>query len=354
MFTRLLDRHTWEVLDDGALLVVGDAISATGEFSALRQAHPEAVVVGDGSHVVLPGFVNSHHHIGLTTVQLGVPDLPLELWSNARVKLRIVDSYLDTLYSAFEMIASGVTTVQHLRGAHYGSAQDVHNAADAVVKAYEDIGMRVSMGMGVRDQNRMHQQMDDDAFVASLPEHIRPGVRQQLARFQVDLDNFFDVYRDMVRRYEGKPLVRVQLAPPNLHWMSDRSLTMHADAASRTGDLMHLHLDETQHQKEYARRRGGGSAIDYLARVGLLSPQLTLGHGVWLNERDVDRIAAEGVHVCHNCSSNFRLRSGIAPLNHFECKGVGVAIGIDEAGINDDRDMLQEMRLVLNVHRVPG
>jgi 5-methylthioadenosine/S-adenosylhomocysteine deaminase len=58
--------------------------------------------------------------------------------------------------------------------------------------------------------------------------------------------------------------------------------------------------------------------------------------------------------VCHNCSSNLRLRSGIAPLNVFEAHGIHTGIGIDEAGINDDRDMLQEMRLVLRAHRVPG
>jgi len=65
-------------------------------------------------------------------------------------------------------------------------------------------------------------------------------------------------------------------------------------------------------------------------------------------------MAEAGACVCHNCSSNFRLRSGIAALNHFEAKGINTAIGLDEAGINDDRDMLQEMRLVLRAHRVPG
>jgi len=64
-------------------------------------------------------------------------------------------------------------------------------------------------------------------------------------------------------------------------------------------------------------------------------------------------MAEAGACVCHNCSSNFRLRSGIAALNHFEAKGINTAIGLDEAGINDDRDMLQEMRLVLRAHRVP-
>jgi cytosine/adenosine deaminase-related metal-dependent hydrolase len=75
---------------------------------------------------------------------------------------------------------------------------------------------------------------------------------------------------------------------------------------------------------------------------------------VWLNQGDVELAAETGTCVCHNCSSNFRLRSGVAPLNAFDARGVNVAIGLDEAGINDDRDMLQEMRLVLRAHRVPG
>ena len=115
-----------------------------------------------------------------------------------------------------------------------------------------------------------------------------------------------------------------------------------------------MHLVETAYQKEYAQRRGGGTAVEYIDRFGLLGPQMTLGHGVWLNEADIDRLAATGTCVCHNCSSNFRLRSGVAALNVFEAKGINTAIGLDEAGINDDRDMLQEMRMVLRAHRVPG
>jgi 5-methylthioadenosine/S-adenosylhomocysteine deaminase len=115
-----------------------------------------------------------------------------------------------------------------------------------------------------------------------------------------------------------------------------------------------MHLLETAYQKEYAARRGGCSAVEYIDRFGLLGPQMTLGHGVWLTEKDIERLAETGTCVCHNCSSNFRLRSGVAALNRLEARGINTAIGIDEAGINDDRDMLQEMRMVLRAHRVPG
>ena len=148
--------------------------------------------------------------------------------------------------------------------------------------------------------------------------------------------------------------MQIQLAPANLHWCSDAALTKLAELSKRYNVPLHMHLVETAYQKEYARRRGGGTALEYIDRFGLLGPQMTLGHGVWLNETDIDRVAETGTCICHNCSSNFRLRSGVAALNVFEAKGINTAIGIDEAGINDDRDMLQEMRMVLRAHRVPG
>jgi len=88
--------------------------------------------------------------------------------------------------------------------------------------------------------------------------------------------------------------------------------------------------------------------------AGLLGPHCTPGHGVWLTEAEVERVAETGTRICHNCSSNLRLRSGVAALNRREKRGLRVAIGIDEAGLNDDRDMLLEMRLVQRQHCVPG
>ena len=170
----------------------------------------------------------------------------------------------------------------------------------------------------------------------------------------MSLEDNLDLFRNLHRSHNAKRRVRVQLAPANLHWCSDKALAAMAELSQSHDAPIHMHLVETAYQKEYARRRGGGTAVEYLDRFGLLGPNMTLGHGVWLNEKDIDRLAETGSCICHNCSSNFRLRSGVAPLNRFEARGINTAIGLDEAGINDDRDMLQELRLVLRAHRVPG
>ncbi len=349
----VIDRTACDEVASGALLIEGGKIASIGTFSDLVREYADARVIGTGREVVLPGFVNAHHHIGLTPVQMGSPDMPLELWFVTRMVMRNVDLYLDTLYSAFEMIASGVTTVQHLHSWVPGTPDEAAAKCDQVIRAYEDIGMRASYAYAIRDQNRMIYEADD-ALIERLPPPLRDPMRRWFERFQLGLDEGLALFHDLYSRHNAKERVRIQLAPANLHWCSDKALEAIAETSATYDVPMHMHLVETAYQKAYAERRGGCSALDYIDRFGMLGPRMTLGHGVWLNERDIERISDTGACICHNCSSNLRLRSGIAALNAFEAGHIETALGLDEAGLNDDRDMLQEMRLALRLHRVPG
>src|SRR5205814_9597538 len=173
IFTEPADRRRWQQLDEGAVLQRDGVIAEIGPAAELIARHPDVLVLGTGRQVLLRGFVNAHHHVGLTPVQLGSPDMPLELWFVTRLVARRVDLYLDTLYSAFEMIASGITTVQHLHGWLPGGLAAVEAGAGEVIRAYEDIGMRVSYSFALRDQNRLVYQ-DDKQFTATLrPSCVR-------------------------------------------------------------------------------------------------------------------------------------------------------------------------------------
>lgn len=347
------DRHTAEILRDAALYQRDGVIVEMGPREAMIQKYPHALRLGSPDTVLMPGFVNSHHHVGLTPVQLGSPDYALELWFAGRMGAREIDLYLDTLYSAFEMIASGITTVQHIHGWRPGPLDAVHRAASRVLDAYRDLGMRASYSFAVRDQNLLVYEADDD-FADRLPPDIGEKLRAHLRRFRIPLSDYLQLFDTLTHENEGHALTAIQLAPANLHWCSDDTLRALKEKSDAHGVPMHMHLVETAYQKEYARRRSGKTAVAHLADLGLLGPSLTLGHGVWLTEADIETIAHTGTCICHNCSSNLRLRSGVAPLNAFARHGVTVGMGLDEAGINEDRDMLQEMRLALNVHRTPG
>jgi len=92
------------VIADGAVFQRDGVVVEVGPYAELQARHRPDEVLGSAEHVVVPGFVNGHHHVGLTPLQLGSPDHPLELWFASRMTARDVDPYLDTLYSAFEML----------------------------------------------------------------------------------------------------------------------------------------------------------------------------------------------------------------------------------------------------------
>lgn len=338
---------------DAAVVVEGEQIAAILPRAEALRRYPDAAQLGGPGVVIIPGLINAHHHVGLTPLQLGSPDYPLEQWFASRLALRDVDLRLDTLHSAFEMISSGVTTVQHLHSRAPGDVEAVVTAGRTVMNAYREIGMRVSYSMAFRDQNRLVYE-DDAAFTERLPEELRGPMTAYFRRFTIPLADQVAIYDALRSLAVGDPLTAVQIAPSNLHWLSDAALETVGNLSNRDKAPMHMHLLETPYQKVYAHRRTGGSALAFLHSFGLTGPHLTIGHGVWMTEADIELCAGTGTRLCHNCSSNFRLKSGLAPLNRFLARRIPVAIGIDEAGINDDRDMLQEMRLVLRAHREPG
>jgi 5-methylthioadenosine/S-adenosylhomocysteine deaminase len=350
---KVSNRTATEVITDGAVVQRDGIIIDVGSYQEVAPRYQPDEVLGSADHVVMPGLVNSHHHVGLTPFQLGSPDYPLELWFASRLGARAVDPYLDTLYSAFEMLESGITTVQHLHGWRLGPAARVIAVADQVLKAYQDLGMRVSYSFALRDQNRLVYEADAE-FVKRLPAPLAAELTAWLHAQTMSYQDHLDIFTDLRERWHSRERSRIQLAPANLHWCSDAALQALQTYAARYEVGMHMHLLETAYQKAYAQRRTGTTAVRYLYDMGFLGPHLTLGHGVWLTADDIDLVAETGTMICHNASSNLRLRSGVAPLNHFLARGVRVALGLDEAGINDDRDMLQEMRLVLRLHRVPG
>jgi len=115
---------------------------------------------------------------------------------------------------------------------------------------------------------------------------------------------------------------------------------------------VHIHTLQTQLQKLYGLRRYGKSLVEHLWDIGFLGSNITCGHCVWLSEKDIELFAETGTSVTHHGSCNFRVRNGIAPVFALLEKGVVVGIGMDDKEVGDDKDFLDEMRLVSKIHRL--
>ncbi len=86
LICEITDDNRAEIIEDGAIFQRDGKIIEVGSYGELVQRVQPDEVLGDGSHIVVPGFVNAHHHVGVTPVQLGCPDVPLELWIPHRLQ----------------------------------------------------------------------------------------------------------------------------------------------------------------------------------------------------------------------------------------------------------------------------
>ena len=343
---------------DGSAILLNDAAVAVAEdgsiievagYDALRSRHPGADVIGDGSHFVLPGLVNAHHHgRGVSYLQLGQPDGALEAWLNLAWGRKPMDSYLMGLYTLMQQLRSGTTAVMFNQAGPLGEAE-------GTLTAFREVGVRTAFSIGFRSQCFLVYG-DDDEFLAGLPDDLSQTARAVVDASRVALEDNLNLALDLHERYE-KPnpqAVRILLSPSGYHWADEDTLRRIVDTARDNGMGIHTHVLETVYQRLYANRTTGQSPVQRLADVGMAGPGVSYAHCVWVTEEDIRILAETGTSVSHNASSNLRLHSGIAPVRAMLDAGVNVGVGTDSVGINDDDDMLQEIGLSQRLHRIPG
>ena len=348
------DLESSSVIPNGAVFQQDGVIEDVGTYDDLKARHQPDEEIGGPNFLVTPGLVNAHHHgRGLTTIQMGTLDDSLETWIVNGWTRRPVDHYLMTLYTAMQMIESGTTTVMYNHS--QTPVATVERDISEVLRAFDDAGMRVGFSVYHRSQNRVVYG-DDQTFIDALPADLGSSLRRYLADVTISDDEYFQLFERTHAKYGSDPngRVRVLLSPANAHWTSDEFLQRTKEYAQRYEVGIHLHLVESYYQKLYGMRTWNKTPLAHLKELGFLGPEVSYAHGVWLTESNLRLLADHGGTVCHNASSNLRLKNGVAPVNRMLYYGVNVAIGTDSDGINDDDDMVQEMRLVSKLHRQPG
>lgn len=348
------DAGSSTVLTDGAVFQRDGVIEDVGDYSVLKSSYDADEEIGGSGYLVFPGLVNAHHHgRGVTTFQMGTCDDCLETWILGGWGRRPYDHYLMTLYTAIQMIESGTTTIMynHPQTPVSGLEDDLGQ----ILRAFDDTGIRTAFSVYFRQRNRVVY-ADDEQFMSGLPADLAASLRSYLAAVDLSEEDYFALFDGIHRKYGADPAgkVRVLLSPSNVQWVSDDFLQRTKEHAASRQVGVHMHLVESFYQKEYGSRTWGKTPVAHLDDLGFLGPELSCAHAVWLTDQDIDLLSQSETTVCHNASSNLRLKNGVAPVNVMAARGVNAAMGTDSTAINDDDDMLQEMRLVAKLHRQPG
>lgn len=327
-------------------------MAAVGRAEALTAQHPEAERVALAGTVLLPGLINAHQHgRGLSQIQLGFPDLPLERWINARRRRGAPNGAAFTKLAAAQMIANGVTSTVHANYA-YGTG-DYESEARGQIAAYVEAGLRVTFCVGAQDRGFVVYPPFHIDDLGDLPEPARRLAATAVSPYAPDTPTLMALMDRLLADYGGHALVTLCWGPAGPQWVSDDLLRTIGAHAKANGLGIHLHCLESPTQADVCRRLYPEGTLAHLEGLGVLGPRTVLAHAVHVTGEDIAVAASTGVTVVHNPGSNLRLGNGIAPVGALVAAGVPVALGSDNTAASDNEDLLAELKLMAVLARAP-
>ena len=325
-------------LHDAALIVEGQQIVWLGLDRDLTPEQLEGAAVRDLSgHVVLPGLINTHHHLYQTLTRCLAPDAGLFEWLRTLypiwLNLTPEAAYDSAQLGLSELALSGCTTSSdHL----YLYPNGVR--LDDTVAAARELGLRFHATRGSMSLGESKGGLPPDRAVED-----EDAILQDSARL---IDTFHDASRFA--------MTRIALAPCSPFSVTGELMRESAVLARAKGVMLHTHLAETEDEDAFCLSRFGLRPLDYADSLGWTGPDVWFAHGVHFSPGDAARLGECGCGVAHCPSSNMRLASGIAPARKLLEAGVRVALGVDGSASNDSSHLLAEARQALLVSRVRG
>ena len=341
------------MLKDSAVYIEGNKIIAVGDPVKLSEQHPEAEIIGNDHSAVMPGIIDAHSHgSGLSHVQraIGFDFLENSLydWSGCVV----LPPELNAPLTALRHLSNGATFMHHNVMGVVGdkTALDISRR---YLDAYRKTGMRAALSPGIRDVNALIS--DDEAFYETLPEDLKAFTHDQIFFNKEDARKaYFDWFEALFESHNSD-MTRVFLGPCWAHGSTDELLLQTKEAAEAHGHLpIHIHTLQTPIQRGYGMKKYGMSLLQRMYKLGIVDDNLTLGHAVYLDEKDIQILADTGASITHHASCNLAMRNGISPVWFLQKAGVNVALGLDEKSINDDEDVFMEMRVIYYLSRLSG
>lgn len=270
--------------------------------------------------IIMPGLINAHTHLPMTSFRGLADDLPLEIWLNNYIwplEAKILNRkfiYNASLHGAAEMLKNGITQIH-----------DMYFDMPAIADACTKVGLRAIIGEAFLDSN------------TSSPEKL-PELGNKMLQ--------------MRQRYKDNPLVDFNLAPHSIYGCSRKTLEKCAQIAAETGILLHMHLSETKSEVEQCVQDYGLKPVFYLKDIGILDLPAVYAHGVWMDEEEIELLSEVPASIAICTESNLKLASGILPLATYKKYGVNLCFATDGVASNNNLDILSEMDVTAKLHKV--
>jgi cytosine/adenosine deaminase-related metal-dependent hydrolase len=324
----------------GASLLIRDGrieriIPATDNTDDLRQQVDE--VIDARHHVVVPGLINTHHHMvqSLTRAIPAVQNAELFSWLQGLypiwVGLTPEMVRVSSQVAMAELLQSGCTTSSdHL----YIYPNGVR--LDDSIEAAHTIGMRFTATRGSMSVGQSQGGLPPDSVVEKEPAILKETQR------------LIETWHDA----SFGAMTHVAVAPCSPFSVSQDLMRESAKLARAHGVRLHTHLAENDHDVAYTREKFNCTPAQYAEDLGWVGHDVWHAHGVKLDEEGTYLFARTRTGIAHCPCSNMRLASGILPLRKMLDAGVPIGLGVDGSASNDAAHMLNEARQAMLLARV--
>ncbi|MFZ6708402.1 8-oxoguanine deaminase [Undibacterium sp. TC9W] len=322
-------------ISNGAIYIIGNVIAEVGASADLPQTADEVIDAAD--HVVMPGLINTHHHMyqSLTRVIPAAQNGELfnwltnlyPIWANLTPEMVQVS----TQAAMAELILSGCTTSSDHLYIYPNGCQLDHS-----LQAAQEIGMRFHAARGSMSVGQSKGGLPPDRVVEDEASILR------------DTQRLIETYHDSSRH----AMQRIVVAPCSPFSVSRDLMRESATLARSFGVSLHTHLAENANDIAYSREKFNMTPAQYAEDCGWVGHDVWHAHCVQLDDDGIYMFARTGTGIAHCPCSNMRLASGIAPIRKMLDAGVSVGLGVDGCASNDSGHMLGEVRQAMLLQRV--
>jgi guanine deaminase len=318
---------------DALIIIENGKIKSFGAYDKLKSSLPEDVKIKTyKDSLVLPGFIDTHIHYPQTQI-MGAFGKQLIDWlnnytfiaeqqfSNFDYSKKVAEFFLG------ECLKAGTTTMMTYCTVHPESV-------DAFFEAASARGMRVIAGKVL---------MDRFAPTALLDKSATIGYDQSVS---------------LINKWHGKDrlsyAITPRFAPTSTHeqlestgalWKKFPSTYMQTHVSENVGEISWVRELFPDH-KDY---------LDVYDHYGLLGNRAVYGHGVYLNEREWQRLYETGSSVAHCPTSNEFLGSGLFNFQSAKKRERPVKLGLaTDIGAGTSFSQLQSMNEAYKIAQLGG
>jgi len=322
-------------LKGAGLYAVDGIVKQVGPMSELPTTAD--TVIDCSGQIVLPGFVNTHHHLNQTLTRNfpGAQNNNLFPWLKALyrawARTDAESSRASTLIGLAELALSGCTTVfDHSYVFKNG------NNVDCQIEAARDIGVRFHASRGSMSRGESKGGLPPDDCVEDEAFILKDSQR-------------------VIERYHDDSLgsmTQIVLAPCSPFSVTPDLLKESAALARHYKVKLHTHLCETLDEERYTLEHFQLRPVDWMETLGWLGEDVWFAHAIHVDDDEIRKFAQAGCGAAHCPCSNMRLGSGIAPIKKYMAAGVKVGLGVDGSASNDSSNILAEARQAMLLARL--